>query len=147
MNSEIFHLPLTALAPGEPETAPAPAVGLPQSYGRDRLAALPRDPRCIWLYWELAGASGEAELRLFYAETRHPAVKAACRVENASHYLEVPVSGRSYYAELWTLDAGGRWRSRLRSNVVCVPFGYPADEPGARWQAAGGPASAVSSRR
>ena len=110
-----------------------PAPGLPKSYDQNWLMALPRDPNCIWLYWELKNRSGDAEIRLYFAKDQRLARTAPCRIENVNHYLEVSESGNSYYAEMGTAAANGRqWRPFLRSNIVTLPYGYPADEIASR---------------
>lgn len=153
MHSEIFHLPLTDLTPLSPREISEPAPKLPKSYGQDRLVALPRDPRTIWLYWELRNERGNSEVRLYFAKDGRFASKASCRIENGNYYLQVPESGQSYYAEMESAGYGQGRNLLLKSNVVKVPYGYPADEIAVLGQGpyadglSSAASSAVSSRR
>jgi len=141
MNSEIFHLPLTDLGAERDGKRSEPAPDLSKSYGQNRLVALPRDPYCLWIYWEMESKEQEAELRLYFAKNQRLAHKASCRIENANHYLDAPTSGESYYVELGRLDANKRWHPLLKSNIVTLPYGYPAGERASRRHRMGGPGS------
>lgn len=141
MNSSIFHLPFAPLeeSPPDLQAKPVSALGLPPSYGSEKLVALPKDPHWIWLYWELdknkpgeIGASGAQKpqpvIRLLFAQSDQAACEVATDLEARNYYLKAPISGQSYYAELGLKRSGTSFTPWLRSNVVTVPYGYPADK-------------------
>jgi len=113
------------------DRAPAPANG---RAGRDRIAAIVRDPGTVFLNWELNGPrSAEARQAL------GPGCRWCLRVLNLSdgsstaipvdpaarnHYLEV-TAGTTYGFELSATD-GERWRSVCRTERVEMPPAEPA---------------------
>ncbi len=120
--------------PHDTPQAPDPEARNGPGGGRDRLAAIIRDPGTVFLYWELNGARS--------AEARQ-ALGAGCRwclrvlnlsegsstavpvdPEARNHYLEV-IPGTTYGFELWATD-GQRWRSVCRTERVEMPAAEPA---------------------
>jgi hypothetical protein len=107
---------------------------LPWSYGDDAFVALPRDPRTLFLYWDLsrgtlaAGFSGldhpRAQLWVFGRAgdgwDRLRTVEFA--VESRSYYVHELEPGRTYRAEIHAIDRAGRDRLVGRpSNEVALP--------------------------
>jgi hypothetical protein len=107
---------------------------LPWGYGDDAFVALPRDPRSMFLYWDLAQPTvaagfagldhGRAQLWLF-ARTgegwdRLRTLEFA--IESRGYYLHDLEPGRTYRAEIHAVDRAGRERMIGRSsNEVSLP--------------------------
>lgn len=102
--------------------------------GEDRIAAIPRDPESVFLYWNLGGPRS-AEV----AREIGPGCQWVLRVLNLSegtstsipiepeagnHYLRVR-PGRTYGFEL-AAKAAGKWRTMCRTERVQMPPARPA---------------------
>ena len=112
----------------------APATGpINDRSGRDRIAAIVRDPATVFLYWELNGPRSEEAVKALGADCRW-----CVRVLNLSdgsstaipvdpqarnHYLEV-TPGATYGFELAATDRE-RWRPVCRTERVEVPPAEP----------------------
>lgn len=127
---------------------------LPQYYAEDRLVILPRDPYCIFAYWELAGPTREALqaqvgaeqwplvsylLRIFkYSRSDEKTVEGyfdlnVSRIDD-NWYVPVQDADRLYHAELgWKLPQG-TFQSLLRSNSVRTPRDSISELIDAEWQ-------------
>jgi len=111
---------------------PAPG-GRRNGSGRDRIAAIVRDPRTVFLYWELNGPRAAEAVSDLGADCRWY-VRVLNLTEGSStsipvdpaarnHYLEV-TPGSTYGFELAASDAE-RWRSVCRTDRVEVPPAEP----------------------
>jgi len=132
--------PRSLLEQVEPDEDPAaPAVydeglgELPWSYGDDRLVALPRDPRTLFVYWDHAAASLEAGFR----GLDHPRVQIwvfaegdgweqvrtlECALESRGYYVHDLDPGRRYRAEIHVVDRRGQERQLGHgSNTAALP--------------------------
>ncbi len=143
---------------------------LPWSYEDDSLAALPRDPRTLFLYWDYSrstlaqGFAGledaRAQLWVFVRrdQDRFERVRTIdFALESRSYYVHDLEPGRFYRAEVHIVDRAGRERLLARpSNDVWLPSIGPSsvvddrfaripwDLPLSRWMReghAGGPFS------
>ncbi len=124
----------------EDEEAPVPVLSdeqlgeLPWGYGDDAFVALPRDPRTLFLYWDLAadttarGFSGldqpRVQLWVFGGTSagweRVRSVEFA--LESRGYYVHDLQPGRAYRAEIHAVDRHGRERLLARgSNEVTLP--------------------------
>jgi hypothetical protein len=107
---------------------------LPWGYGDDAFVALPRDPRTLFLYWDLAretlarGFAGldhpRAQLWVFARAgsgwDRLRAVDFA--LESRGYYVHDLEPGRTYRAEIHVVDRGGNERLLgASSNEVALP--------------------------
>lgn len=127
---------------------------LPQYYAEDRLVILPRDPYCIFAYWELSLPTREALkeevgagqwpgvsflLRVFkYAWNDEATVESYIDLnissEDDNWYISVQDADRLYHAELgWKLPQGS-FQTLLRSNSVRTPRDSISDLIDEEWQ-------------
>ena len=127
---------------------------LPESYGRDRVVALVRDPYWLHVYWELNPAAvSRAEAAL---GQDWPGAKAVLRLvdvtseDTTSHaesvvrdieihggtnnwYIDVPNPPRSYRVDLGFRAKSGRFYVSARSNVVNTPKPGVSDKIDENW--------------
>jgi len=117
---------------------------LPDAYGDNRIALLPRDPRWLYAYWDMtnqhkdeARRRGGRNLMLrlydvtdieFDGSNAHGTWEHEVHELARNRYLEVPVAGRQYCLELGYLGERGEWLVLGRSNSVATP----PDRPSAR---------------
>jgi len=107
---------------------------LPWSYGDDAFVALPRDPRTLFLYWDLSqetlahGFEGldrpRAQLWIFLrsSEGWGRLRTAEFALESRGFYVHDLEPGREYRAEIHAVDRHGRERMLARpSNDVALP--------------------------
>lgn len=129
-------------------------LSLPQYYAEDRLVLLPRDPYCIFAYWELSEPAREALAGQVGAE-RRPELSFILRVckhsrndENSvesyfdlrvspddNHwYIAVQEADRLYHTRLgWKLPPGP-FQPLLSSNSVRTPRDCISDLIDEEWQ-------------
>jgi len=116
---------------------------LPGAYGIDRLTLMVRDPHWLFCYWELnealvAAARAEFDGPCWKVLRIHLLGEDESVLDGWEHSL--PDSARSWYvhtgrpgalfrAELGLVDAQGRYRRLLASNIVRAPV----DSPSERW--------------
>jgi len=115
---------------------------LPESYGENRLVALPKDPRSLFVYWEVLETSSEEALRSLgksweqvkwtlriydvtslrgVEEAYHNFLEVTVDPEAAKRYLEVEGDGREYIIELGLRDDDKRFVPVCLSNRVQTP--------------------------
>lgn len=112
---------------------------LPWGYADDAFVALPRDPRTLFLYWDLAQETtarafaglegGRAELRVFArAGEGWERVKVVdFALESRGFYVHDLEPGRIYRAEIHAVDRGGRDRLVVNpSNEMVLPAVGPS---------------------
>ena len=101
---------------------------LPSSYGRDLLYVIARDPKSLFLYWDLdwtklfaqAGMSArQVHLRVFREDDSE---EATMEIDPfASHCnAAVGAAGARYYCELGCFDEN-EWKSLIRSATTTTP--------------------------
>ncbi|MBI4057089.1 MAG: DUF4912 domain-containing protein [Elusimicrobia bacterium] len=143
MNSQIFHLPLGPLDDSlktlVQEDSPRVTNWFDSSPDKDRLIALPRDAHWIFVCWEFVPElqekiqaeskknNLEAFLELYSAETNQSVLSIPVDASKGRMYLKASVSGKSYYVELKLRSNNGTPFTTLRSNILTLPYGYPAD--------------------
>jgi len=106
---------------------------LPQSYGIDRLVAIPKDPDWTHLYWEttpesqrrITESEGEIRLRgfdttgvLFDGSNAPVALDIEVAPFARSWYAKLPYQGRVYTFEYGWVDREGEWTGIVRSQPV-----------------------------
>lgn len=107
---------------------------LPWGYGDDAFVALPRDPRTLFLYWDLSRDTvergfegmdhGRAQLWIFAraGEGWERVRTIDFALESRSYYVHELEPGRTYRAEIHALDRQGRDRLVGRSsNAMTLP--------------------------
>ncbi|MCZ7644760.1 MAG: DUF4912 domain-containing protein [Planctomycetota bacterium] len=139
--------------PPPPMEEPQPAsyidrgLPIPDSYGWDRLVALPRDPQWLFAYWELTGGlldrlrqhrgSGFIQscawvLRLHRLD-EDLAVDLEIDPSIGNWYLHVGKTG-SYQVELALLSPEGEWITLVASQVIRTPGEGPSDVFDEQWR-------------
>ena len=119
--------------PKDRPQAPGPASADGRA-GRDRIAAIVRDPATVFLYWELNGTRSTEARQALGADCRWclrvlnlsdgSSMAIPVEPEARNHYLEV-IPGTTYGFELSATD-GERWRSVCRTERVEMPAAEPA---------------------
>jgi hypothetical protein len=125
---------------------------LPHFYDEDRLVILPRDPRCIFAYWELSTATRErvekqagGEHQPFYvlrvyqharndAENTESYFELHPGREDASWYITVPEPDRLYSVELGWISPQGSFQVLLHSNKIRTPRDSISEIIDEEWQ-------------
>jgi hypothetical protein len=107
---------------------------LPRAYGVPFIIAIPRNPKTLFVYWEIdwppflaqtAPARRQIHLRLLSAEDAE--LRTAVIEPMAGNCeISVPVANSAYRAELGYFDASRAWHSVAISESVVTP----ADQPG-----------------
>lgn len=105
---------------------------LPDRYDEDRLVLVPRDPRWLFLVWDLTGETrersrrevpdGEVVLRLHVTTDTGATRSSDFEVTEGDgrFYARVPVPGVSAMAELGLRGPGDRWTVMLRSESTSL---------------------------
>ncbi len=100
----------SAVSAGAPQTGP-----LPQEYGVTRLALLPRDPRWMHAYWEIAPYTWEEARRNFGDDVSRgrPVLRLHSDHEGRaqSFDIDVHVDARNWY--VYSPRSDGHWRAEL----------------------------------
>jgi len=111
------------------------AGGLPASYGTDLLYVIARDPKSLFLYWDLnwtrlfaqAGLSArQVHLRTYRADG---SIEATREINpfRGHYYAAVAAAGAEYYCELGCFDRDA-WKSLLRSGTTATPEAGLSDD-------------------
>ena len=116
---------------------------LPETYGRDRLTLMVRDPHWLFCYWEvgeaLLAAAGEGLAGSRWRVLRVHLLGDADEVldgwehglgnDAVSWYVRTGRPGARFRAELGLRDCDGRYRRLIKSETVTAPM----DAPSERW--------------
>lgn len=130
--------------------SPRQLTDLPSRYNEDTLVLLPRDPFTLYAYWELreetahraraASAAGRAVLRVFDVSeidfngfNAHRQFDVQVSLDAGNWYVQVPVAGRTWLAEIGFVARDGRFASMRRSNAIALPPDTFAREPAAHF--------------
>jgi len=130
-------------------------VPLKERYGETKIALLPRDPRWIYAYWEIAEAKKEEVRRkrgeeifsrgsltlrfydvtdiVFNGRNAHKQFDVKVYSEIGNWYFQVPESGRTYLSDIGLLTAGGEFITLARSNPVSLPQGKISEIADEKW--------------
>ncbi len=116
---------------------------LPGGYGASRIVLLPRDPQWAYTYWDVPNdhkeelrRQGGQQLALrvydvtdvdFNTQPAHSMQEYPCDELAREWYVPIPVSDRSYVAEIGYRAWDGRWLMLARSAAVMAPPTYPSD--------------------
>ncbi|MBL8023200.1 MAG: DUF4912 domain-containing protein [Elusimicrobia bacterium] len=134
----------SALRPSAPVTAGL----LPKEYGVTRLAILPRDPRWIHAYWEVAPYTweearkqfgnllnqGRSVLRVHSAhEGKEDFVDVDVRIDERNWYLSLSQTEGECYAQLGMILPDGRFVLLAHSNRIRLSSGQVSDLLDERW--------------
>jgi len=126
---------------------------LPELYMEDKMVVLPRDPHCVFVYWDISSEklkkiakkyrpSGAETLK--YVLRLRAAGKKNVRGSAAVTDTEVPSAARSWYINIddnkkkYVLELGlksrdGKFRLLLGSRPFALPAGKIADSEGDAW--------------
>ena len=108
---------------------------LPSTYGRDLLYVIARDPKSLFLYWDLdwtklfaqAGVSArQVHVRVFREDG---SAEATMEIDPFASYChaEVAAPGARYYCELGCFDEN-EWKSLIRSATTATPEAEMSEE-------------------
>jgi hypothetical protein len=132
---------------------------LPEGYGDNRLVIMSRDPFWFFAYWEITHDRAEQMrtahgrdcwdraaliLRVYdLGESASTPIDASTffdvEVQKSSRqwYVQVPVSGHVYVADLGLRWPDGKFVSLFRSNFIRQPFGRVSDKMDSQWMSVG----------
>ncbi len=134
---EATHLPAR---PSEVSRVRPPTEGLgplPDEYGEDRIAVVPRDPEWAFIHWEVSEATwaaardraggGRATLRVVFeaGDGARDQSDAEVHPRQGRYYARVPRPGCTVSAEVGVLDGRGAFHPVLRSARVQAPWVGP----------------------
>jgi len=130
-------------------------ASLEERYGETKIALLPRDPRWIYAYWEIAEAKKEEVRRkrgaeifsrgsltlrfydvtdiIFNGRNAHKQFDVKVYSEIGNWYFQVPESGRTYLSDIGLLTAEGEFIVLARSNAVSLPKGKISEIGDEEW--------------
>lgn len=141
------HLNVSSFTSGAPATPPQTGP-LPRDYGVTRLALLPRDPRWLYAYWEIAPYTWEEARRAFGEQVSRGRAVLRMHSDNAGAretfdvdialdtrhwYIHAPHGGGQWRAELGLVLPDGRFVLLAISNEVRLPSGQVSDLEDERW--------------
>jgi hypothetical protein len=131
---------------------PGSQYKLPDSYGKDRIVAMSRDPYWVHVYWEITegtishalkslGRAQQSARRVLRVYTSDVEGMGEERVlfdilltpEARNWYINVGGPGRTYRVDLGLLTAGGKFVCLMRSNVVSTPRDRMSDVLDEKW--------------
>jgi len=129
---------------------PESRYALPDSYGKDRVVAMSRDPYWVFVYWEVTEATisralqglGRARLdarRVLRVYTRDGEGKdrilfdISLTPEARNWYVNVGGPGRTYRIDVGLLTAGGKFVCLASSNIVTTPRDRMSDVLDEKW--------------
>src|SRR5439155_4888755 len=132
---------------------------LPEGYGDNRLVIMSRDPFWFFAYWEITHERAEQVrtahgrdswdraaliLRVYdLGESTSTPIDAATffdvEVNKSTRqwYVQVPVSGHVYVADLGLRWPDGKFVSLFRSNFIRQPLGRVSDKLDSQWMSVG----------
>ncbi|MBK8870555.1 MAG: DUF4912 domain-containing protein [Elusimicrobia bacterium] len=128
--------------------SPASAGPLPKEYGVTRLVILPRDPRWIHAYWEVAPYTwdearkqfgdmlkqGRSVLRVHSSRSgKSGFFDVDVRVDARNWYVHSPEPDGDWHAELGLVLPDGRFVLLAISNRIRLPAGQVSDITDERW--------------
>ncbi len=120
---------------------------LPQSYGVTRLVILPRDPRWIHCYWEIASytwqeiertvggaarSSGRPVIR-FFTSDESKFFDVPVHIDARNWYIQMPEGGGFWVAEIGLVLPDGRFVRLARSNQIKMPSGQVSNVLDEKW--------------
>jgi hypothetical protein len=127
---------------------------LPETYGDNCLVIMPRDPRTLFVYWDIQPSRFEP-LRKEWGEGLNQSVTVLRVFDMTDHpvnggvsapffdveidtnvqkwYVSVPHPGRNYKVEFGLRLTNNTFISILTSNMVIVPNGFVSDDVDAQW--------------
>ena len=128
--------------------APASAGPLPKEYGVTRLVILPRDPRWMHAYWEVAPYTWEEARKQFgdILKQGRPVLRVHSRHagKDESFDVDVNVDARNWY--VFSPHGDGEWHAQLGlilpdgrfvllaiSNKIRLPAGHVSDLTDEKW--------------
>ncbi len=132
---------------------------LPEGYGDNRLVILSRDPLWFFAYWEITHERAE-QIRVTHGrdswdkavlilrvydlgESSRTPIDSATHFDVSvdkfarQHYVQVPISGHVYIADLGLCWPDGKFVSLFRSNVIRQPAGRISEQVDSQWMSVG----------
>lgn len=121
------------------EIIPEKIPDLKQTYGKDKIVALPVNPEWIYFYWDFSNQTknlleeiNEKKLKsvlrvydvtyiIFNRNNAHKSWDYELNTDTRNYYINVPFADASYIAEIGYIDEKGEFIPVLRSNSVHTP--------------------------
>ncbi len=121
------------------EIIPEKIPDLKQTYGKDKIVALPVNPEWIYFYWDFSNQTknlleeiNEKKLKsvlrvydvtyiIFNRNNAHKSWDYELNADTRNYYINVPFADASYIAEIGYIDEKGEFIPVLRSNSVHTP--------------------------
>jgi hypothetical protein len=102
--------------------------GLPATYGTDLLYVIARDPKSLFLYWDLNWAPLFAQVGLSARQVHLRVYREDGSIDGTQEinpfrghcYVEVAAAGTEYFCELGCFE-GDAWTSLVRSGTTATP--------------------------
>lgn len=113
------------------DTGPA----IPAKYNDETLVIMPRDPACIFAYWEISRTIlGYLVLRVYEMNKSGDKYYFDTDVEGSINnwYVKVPHPGKKYRAEIGYMN-NGVFTLILSSNIIDIPSSSISDEADENW--------------
>ncbi len=138
-----FHIskrPIVGTDRGERGPGKETPGDLPASYGTDLLYVIARDPRTLFLYWDLnwtrlfaqAGLSPrQVQVRIYREDGSSDGVHEINPFRGHA-YVDVAAGGSVYFCELGCFD-DGEWSSLMRSGTTTTPEAAMSDDLSAKF--------------
>jgi hypothetical protein len=132
---------------------------LPEGYGDNRLVIMTRDPQWFFAYWEITHERAE-QIRIAHGRDSWDRAALVLRVYDLGEssqtlmdsapyfdvevqkfsrqwYVQVPVAGHVYVADLGLRWPDGKFVALFRSNVIRQPAGRVSEKIDAEWMSVG----------
>ncbi len=122
-------------------------ISLPQTYQKDKLVMMPINPYWYYLYWDFSPSNstfvqtiGRIVLRVydvtfieFDGTNAHRTFEIPLSHGVRNYYINLPMPGAHYLAEIGYYDESGQYRSLLRSNLCRGLVNSPSQSTRERW--------------
>ncbi len=122
-------------------------ISLPNSYLKNKLVMMPINPYWYHLYWDFSPSNsafvqtiGRIVLRVydvtfieFDGTNAHRTFEIPLSSDVRSYYINLPMPGAHYLAEVGYFDENGQYRTLLRSNVCKGLVNSPSQATRERW--------------
>ena len=117
--------------PPSPESPKPEPKALPEAYGTQKLLLLARDPHSLYAHWDLTreqrsqyeamASGGQLAVRIHSLPTRTPVAEVNLAPEAQDQFIQVPLAGSGYLAELGYYGPQRDWVSVANSSAAFTP--------------------------
>jgi uncharacterized protein len=121
------------------------ALELPEAYGTQRLLIVARDPRWVYVHWDMTGdqlrehnqqsRDGHLVIRVFRDQPAGaPVVEQHVHPESRNWFIHVGRGGTKYFAQLGYYKTGGGWNAIATSSATFTPPDALSDDVSVRFE-------------